>query len=595
MNFLIKSITISTLLVSNSYAEMETKSNAMRLLRDDKKAKASKSKGYEIWAPDQSNSVVGEGTLGNKGSYLWIWDSKDMVDVHSEPTPLSCTPIKAQGPCDIFDIFPLALDEYDADGVKTGQTLQDLNGFGRFHGALKDPSNNRYINVNMFTPKGGYVGVMDTTTKEAIGLFRVAATSGTNSERSVHMSFWAVDGSAIIIANLHGKMVERIDVTRNSDGEITDLSFNRSASVYLGKDFSLKAEPTYFLGHNAFGRPLIGSIVGSYDDADTGDLTPALACKEVGCTDANAVATEGGERTNNVPVCPIPSMNSNVYVTMGGGGLLVLKSTETPMQIVGEYGDAIVNGAGCAGTQSQNQVFLNAGVSASGAGSDQSTFTLYTLDDTLYSGPSTMQNYPPAQQVFKDPTNTNTNGNVDGVADQNPSGQIPQYTTRRDSHGAVNTIDGKYVHVADRIKNVVEVFDTETYEHVSTYDLVSMDGQSGRSGPSGACRIKSVTDDAGLVLNDPAPDLMDITPDGKYIVMGFRGPAPVTVGHAAQGSCPGVGIVEVTKGGKSGKLVNVLRASNVTPDSVGITVTGGHDYIGKERSDVHQVTVISKK
>lgn len=144
---------------------------------------------------------------------MWIWDSKDTVDVHSEPTPLSCTPDKEEGPCDIYDIFPLALDEYNADGVKTGNTLEDLNGFGRFHGALKDPSNNRYINVNMFTPSGGYVGVMDTTTKEAIGLFRVAATTGTGSSRSVHMSFWAVDGSAIIIANLHGKMVERIDVT----------------------------------------------------------------------------------------------------------------------------------------------------------------------------------------------------------------------------------------------------------------------------------------------------------------------------------------------------------------------------------------------
>ena len=121
------------------------------------------------------------------------------------------------------------------------------------------------------------------------------------------------------------------------------------------------------------------------------------------------------------------------------------------MQIVGEYGDAIVNGAGCAGTQSQNHVFLNAGVSASGAGADQSTFTLYALDDSLYSGSSTKQNYPPVQQVFKDPTNTNTNGNVDGVVASDSTGQIPQYTARRDSHGAVNTIDGKYVHVADRI------------------------------------------------------------------------------------------------------------------------------------------------
>ena len=262
------------------------------------------------------------------------------------------------------------------------------------------------------------------------------------------------------------------------------------------------------------------------------------------------------------------------------------------MQIVDEYGNTIVNGAGCGGTEAHGQVFLNAGVSASGAGDNQSTFTLYALDDSLYSGPSTMQNQPPVQQVFKDPTNTNTLGNVDGVVLSNSSGQKPPLTIRRDSHGAVNTIDGKYVHDADRIQNVVEVFDTETHEHVSTYDLVSMDGQSGRSGPSGACRIKSVTDDARLVLNEPAPDLMDITPDGKYILIAFRGPVPVSDGHAAQGSCPGVGVVKVTTGGKSGKIVNVLRSSNVTSDTASFTIAGRHDYTGKERSDIHQVTVI---
>ena len=332
MKFLIKIITISTLLVSNSLAEMEDKSNTVRSLRNSKRTKStktshksSKSKGFEIWASDQSNSVPGLGTLGTDGSYLWIWDSSEMENYSAENVPLSCTPDKEQGPCDIYDIFPSTLEEYNSDGVKTGMTVSDLNGFGRLHGSLKDPSNSRYINVNLFTPSGGYVGIMDTTTKEAIGLFRVAATTGTGPSRSVHMSFWTVDGSAIIIANLHGKMVERIDVTRNADGEIIDLSFNRSASVYLGKTFSLQAEPTYFLGSNAFGRPLIGSIKGSYDDADTGDLTPTLACKEAGCTDTNAVATEGGERTNNVPVCPIPSENGNVFVTMGGGGLLVLK------------------------------------------------------------------------------------------------------------------------------------------------------------------------------------------------------------------------------------------------------------------------------
>ena len=56
---------------------------------------------------------------------------------------------------------------------------------------------------------------------------------------------------------------------------------------------------------------------------DTGDVTPAGVCKESGC-DAG-VDNQGGVRTNNVPICPITSVNNNGYVTMGSGGLFVLK------------------------------------------------------------------------------------------------------------------------------------------------------------------------------------------------------------------------------------------------------------------------------
>jgi hypothetical protein len=107
----------------------------------------------------------------------------------------------------------------------------------------------------------------------------------------------------------------------------------------------------------------------------------------------------------------------------------------------------------------------------------------------------------------------------------------------------------------------------------------------GESTP-GACAAKSVTDDATLPTNDPAPDLMDTTPDGKYIVVALRGPAPVTVTHGGQGSCPGVGMIELTDGGASGKLVAVLRASNTVDTATG-SFPGGIDYVGAERADIH--------
>lgn len=505
--------------------------------------------------------------------------------------PLSCTPNASHGPCNLLEIFPLSLSRCTPVRC-TGETLEDLGGFGRLHGVIKDPFN-RYVVANIFAPGGGYVGVIDAETKEGIGLFRVTGTSMA-IPRSVHMSFWSADGSAIIIANLNGKMIERIDVRRAEDGSITDLEFRIDAGIYLGKAFTVTDDASYFEGINAFGRPLIGSIDGSYSEADTGDFTPNMVCKESGC---NGPQPLGGDRPNNVPICPIPSSNNYVYATLGGGGLFVIKLDTTPMKIIAEYGSAVINGAGCAGVEAKGRVFLDGGVSASGSGATQSTFTLYAFEEALFSAnlnSAPIQNYPMPIQVFKDSTNTNTIGNVDGIIDSNLSGQMPNKSTRRDSHGGWATIDSKYVHIADRIQNVIEVFDAETFEHVNTYDLVSIDGKSGREGPSGPCRSKSVLDDGNFVLNDPAPDLFEITPDGKYFAIAFRGPVPVSVPHSAQGSCPGVGIVEITEGGRAGYLIDVLRATNTVDDVPAGTISGGHNYAGAERSDVHGAIVVFK-
>ncbi len=349
------------------------------------------------------------------------------------------------------------------------------------------------------------------------------------------MSFWSSDGSSIIVDNLHGKAIERIDVGRNENGTIVGLKFNQGATIGLGKGTEVTSPATYFSGTNAFGNDLVGSIIGDYDtDKGLNDLTPNGFCKENGCSsgpDGNA-----GGRENNLPICPIPSKNDNAYVTLGGGGLFVLNIKTTPMTIEGEYGRAIVNGAGCGGAQAKNRVFLNAGASGGSNGADQSTFTVYAFDDSKFEKPNP-ENYPMPIRVYQDPNNTKTLGNPVGP-ESNTSGQVPGITTRRDSHGTAVTPNGKYVHIVDRVQNVVEVFNTKTLEHTSTYDLVSRSGNSGLSGATGACFERSVVDDADLPLNDPAPDLMEFTPDGQYLAIAFRGPVPVTVAHTAQGSCP---------------------------------------------------------
>ena len=554
-------------------------------------AKSDGDDGYEYWAADQSNSVPGIPSRGVSGSFMWVWDSKDVdkqLNGGKEAQPLGCDGKNrpGDGPCNVYDVFPSSLVEHDVNG-ETGNTLGDLPAFGRLHGMLADPQN-RYMNINMFAPGGGYVGIVDGESKEAVALFRVTSTNGTGIQRSLHMSFWNSDGSALLLANLHGKVLERIDITRNPGGKIIAADFNQAASLGVGKGMSILDDAKVYLGKNGQGENMLGSVSGAYDVANAfGDLTPNGECKENGCSSGPDGAMGG--RANNVIVCPIVSDNDNAYVTFGGGGLLIADTTTTPMTIVGEYDNQVVNGAGCGGVQAGDDMWLNAGASASGAGATQSTFTMYTIDDTGFGSSANAPNTPAPTEIYKDPTNTSTIGNVGGSSPVNNTGQIPGITTRRDAHGMARTLSGSHIHNVDRIQNIVEVFDTSTGAN-TTYDLTSADGQGNGLG---ACATASVTDDPNLPGNDPAPDLMDTTPDGKYLVVALRGPTPVSVTHSAQGSCPGVGIIEVLDGGASGRLAGVLRTSN-TIDTSPVAAPGGHAYTGIEHSDPHGASIRKK-
>ncbi len=538
---------------------------------------------YEIWGSDQSNSVAGVDKPGVKGSWIWIWNSKDVekqIESGEIAQPLGCdgNNISGQGPCNLNDVFPSYLKEYDRNG-ETGNTLADAESFGRLHGMLSDPQN-LYMNANIFSPKGGYVGIIDGETKEAIALFRV---TGSNAGRSVHMSFWNSDGSALLVANLHGKILERIDIKRDTKGKIIGASFNESASLGVGKNMEVEDSAKVYLGENSHGKPMLGNIIGSYQASAFENLTPNGFCKEDKCTDD---VNQSVGRPNNLIICPIISDNDNAYITFGGGGLLIADTNSTPMKIIGEYDSNNINGAGCGGVQVENKMWLNAGVSASGAGANQSTFTVYTIDDSKFGSKANEPNFPTAQVVFKDSNNTKTIGNQDSNQPENMTGQLPNKTTRRDAHGMAKTVSGDYIHNVDRIQNNVEVFDTKTGERY-TYDLTSLDG---KGNGVGACFASSVTDDPNLPKNDPAPDLLENTPDGKYLVVALRGAMPVSVNHAAQGSCPGVGIIELTEGGKSGRLVTILRSTN-TIDTAPVSSPGGYNYEGKEHSDVHGAAV----
>ena len=123
----------------------------------------------------------------------------------------------------------------------------------------------------------------------------------------------------------------------------------------------------------------------------------------------------------------------------------------------------------------------------------------------------------------------------------------------RDAHGLVATRHNRYIWVLDRARRVAEVFDTSSDTHVNTIVL-----------------SHSLSDHL-------TPDLADISPSGNRIFVSLRGPNPLSGSpHAATGSTPGLGVIQVQQGGKAGELKSVVAISNV-------------DTAGVERADCHGI------
>ena len=84
---------------------------------------------------------------------------------------------------------------------------------------------------------------------------------------------------------------------------------------------------------------------------------------------------------------------------------------------------------------------------------------------------------------------------------------------------------------------------------------------------------------AGGVRADPAPDLVDRSPAGDRLFVALRGSVPLSGDpHNATGTTPGLGIIEVKQGGRSGGLAAVVPLTNPSqqagqaPDAHGLRV-----------------------
>jgi hypothetical protein len=254
------------------------------------------------------------------------------------------------------------------------------------------------------------------------------------------------------------------------------------------------------------------------------------------CTTPSGAPCEAPDlRPVNWPICPIIDSSSRYgFVTLRGGGLFVVDARATPMAIVAEYDKKVVRGNGCGGVEVRAQMFLNSGGSpVNVSGSDPHHPDLYGFD--VYRFPLT--SYSP-----RNPPNT-----------PKPDVLLSK-SGMSDSHGVVATRADRYLWVMDRHANVAEIIDTGTGKRVNTVDL------------------RGVSD-------DPAPDLADRAPNGERLFVALRGPVPLSGDpHNATGTTPGLGIIEVAEGGRTGKLMTVVPLINPSqqagqaPDAHGLRV-----------------------
>ena len=237
----------------------------------------------------------------------------------------------------------------------------------------------------------------------------------------------------------------------------------------------------------------------------------------------NLAAWEGGERPDMSPICPITESSSRyAFVTLRGGGLLVFDVTTTPMQVVATLDNNQIHPAGCGGIEVEGTIYINSG---GGWPVAPLSYDVYALD---------MTNLPKSVSVKL----------------------VSQRDEKfADSHGMIGV--GRYLWSADRAGNNVEIIDTLSNLSVGSVDLET---------------------DAN---KDPAPDLMDIAPDGQYVFVGVRGPNPLTGNdktvNNAKGTIPGVGVIHVDGGGKGGHYKGQAAITNIKD--------------GKETADTHGIAV----
>jgi DNA-binding beta-propeller fold protein YncE len=234
--------------------------------------------------------------------------------------------------------------------------------------------------------------------------------------------------------------------------------------------------------------------------------------------DLDLAPLEDAAHPSNNPVMALFTQDGKyAYVPQRGGGAYLVDYAATPMKTVATLGKNDISAQSCCA------VALKDG-------------TIWT---TAQGGPTTTTTAFNLVQVTWTPTSLSAKKLL------SRSGNV-------ESHSVLAV--GQYIWVADRFANTIDIFDSKTAgEPLATISLAT--------GP--------------LAGRDPAPDIMDLSPDGGSVFVALRGKAPVTSNikdlNNAVGDIGGFAILRVKDAGRSAEvrsfvsLVQGAGASTIDP------------------------------
>jgi hypothetical protein len=230
-------------------------------------------------------------------------------------------------------------------------------------------------------------------------------------------------------------------------------------------------------------------------------------------------------RPDNAPICPRTTNDGRLtFVTLRGGGMFVVDQAATPMGIVAEYDRAHVDDNGCGEMEAGGRMYVNSGAGAPDEPWGHDVYSFQLRD--FRRGPSRTPNTPAPERAYT----------------RDAEGEV-------DAHAVAATGGGRFLWWGDRSQNDVTVVHARSGAVVNRFGL------------------------EGAESADPAPDLFDLSPDGRWVFASLRGPNPSS-GHEAFGTTPGVGVIRVRRRGRDGELEGVARIGSIrgTPDPHAIRV-----------------------